>query len=84
MLTLPPAEVVAYFMNLVSFVPTPEVIPDVIGQDPSDNLFLALASGNGSSLIISGDTHLLSVKEYALIQIVTPGEACEIVQRLIA
>jgi putative PIN family toxin of toxin-antitoxin system len=83
-LGLSPAEVVAYFMNLVSFVPTPRVIPNVIRQDPSDNLFLALASGNGASLIVSGDTHLLSLKEYELIQIVTPGEACEVIQRLIA
>jgi predicted nucleic acid-binding protein len=70
--------------NLVLFVPTPQVIPHVIRQDPSDNLFLALASGNGASLIVSGDTHLLSLKEYELIQIVTPGEACEVIQRLLA
>lgn len=70
--------------NLVLFVPTPRALPDVIREDPSDNLFLALASENGASLIVSGDTHLLSLKEYELIQIVTPGEACEVIQRLIA
>jgi predicted nucleic acid-binding protein len=66
--------------NLVLFIPTPQVIP----QNQSDNLFLALASENGASLIVSGDTDLLSLEEHELIQIVTPGEACEVIQRLIA
>jgi predicted nucleic acid-binding protein len=70
--------------NLVLFVPTPQALPDVIREEPFDNLFLALASENGASLIVSGDTHLLSLKEYELIQIVTAGEAFELIQRLIA
>lgn len=75
-------QAIAYFMNLVFFVPTPREIPRKINADPFDNLFLALASENVASLLISGDMHILSQKEYDNIQIVTPSEACQTIQRL--
>ena len=78
-----PAEVFAYFMNLALFVPTPEFIPEQIIEDPFDNLFLALASENNAYLIISGDKHLLELREYNRIQIVTPSEACQVIETLI-
>jgi len=83
MLEVSPAEILAYFMNLVLFVPTPEFIPEQIIEDPFDNLFLALASENKAHLIISGDSHLLELKEYNHIQIVTPSEACRVIERLL-
>jgi len=83
MLEVSPAEILAYFMNLVLFVPTPEFIPEQIIEDPFDNLFLALASENKAHLIISGDSHLLELKEYNHIQIVTPSEACRVIETLL-
>jgi putative PIN family toxin of toxin-antitoxin system len=83
MLEVSPAEILAYFMNLVLFVPTPEFIPEQIIEDPFDNLFLALASENKVHLIISGDSHLLELKEYNHIQIVTPSEACKVIETLL-
>ena len=77
------AQLLAYFMNLVKFVPTPDSLPRQISEDPFDNLFLALASANGARLIISGDAHLLELKEYQGIHIVTPSEACRVVEELI-
>ena len=82
MLGVSSAEVSAYFMNLVLFVPTPESIPQEIREDPFDNLFLALASENKAHLIISGDKHLLGLKEYNDIQIVTPSEACSVIETM--
>jgi putative PIN family toxin of toxin-antitoxin system len=79
-----PAEVFAYFMNLVFFVPTPEFIPEQIIEDPFDNVFLALASENKVHLVISGDSHLLDLKEYKGIQIVTPNEACGVIETVSA
>jgi putative PIN family toxin of toxin-antitoxin system len=76
------AEVSAYFMNLVFFVPIPAFIPKQIVEDPFDNLFLALASENKAHLIISGDKHLLGLKEYDHIQIVTPSEACGVIETM--
>jgi len=78
-----PAEVLAYYMNLVLFVPTPEIIPEQIIEDPFDNLFLALASDNRARLIISGDKHLLELEEYQRLQIVTPSEACQVIEALV-
>ena len=75
-----PDEVFAYFMNLVVFVPGPKFIPTKIIEDPFDNLFLALASENKAHLIISGDNHLLDLKEYDHIHIVTPAEACKVIE----
>ncbi len=73
-------ELFAYFMNLVVFVPSPKFIPEEIIEDTFDNLFLALASDNKAHLIISGDNHLLDLKEYNHIQIVTPAEACKVIE----
>jgi predicted nucleic acid-binding protein len=66
-------------MNLVTYVPSPEIMPDVIKQDPFDNIFLALASENSASLIVSGDNHLLDTKSYKSIQIVTPSEGVKVI-----
>jgi len=77
-----PHEAIAYLMNLITFVPTPEQIHQVIQEDPFDNIFLALASENQAHMIISGDKHLLDLKTYGDIQIVTPSEAVNIVRIL--
>lgn len=78
-----PNEVIAYFMNLVTFVPTPQFIPKVIHKDLFDNIFLALASENKAHLIISGDKHLLDMKEYNDIPVVTPSEASRLIEILL-
>jgi len=78
------AEVFAYFLNLVFFVPTPVLIPQEIVEDPFDNFFLALASHNNARLIISGDRHLSDLREYQRIQIVTPSEACQVIETLLS
>jgi putative PIN family toxin of toxin-antitoxin system len=83
MLETNPAEAFAYFLNLLFFVPTPELIPQEIVEDPFDNFFLALASHNNARLIISGDRHLLNLREYQRIQIVTPAEACQVIETLL-
>ena len=76
-------DVFAYFMNLSTYVPSPETIPDVIKRDPFDNIFLGLASENRASLIVSGDRHLLEIHSYAGIQIVTPSEGVNVISDLI-
>jgi putative PIN family toxin of toxin-antitoxin system len=78
-----PPEISAYYSNLVLFVPEPNVIPEEIVEDPFDNVFLALASENRARLIISGDRHLLQLKQYKHIQIVTPSEACQVIEQLV-
>jgi len=77
-----PAEVLAYYMNLLKFVPSPDSIPGAIRKDPFDNVFLALAFKNSALLIISGDKHLLGLEEYKGIEIVSPSEATTVIERL--
>ena len=76
------SETMAYFMNLITFAPTPQYIPEAIHEDPFDNIFLALASESNAYLIISGDRHLLDLGEYNRIQIVTPSEAVRVIKKL--
>jgi len=45
---------------------------DIIKDDPSDNKFLALAITGKSNCIISGDKHLLAIRRFRGIKIITP------------
>jgi putative PIN family toxin of toxin-antitoxin system len=75
-----PSEAIAYTMNLVTFVPNPLNLPPVITDDPFDDIFLALAFENEAHLIISGDHHILDLKEYRSIQILTPSLAVQVIE----
>jgi uncharacterized protein len=46
----------------------------IIKNDPSDDLFIWCAQAAGSENIISGDTHLLRMKTYGKIRILTPAQ----------
>lgn len=83
-LELTSPQVMAYLMNRVMHVPAPQPIPPVIRDDASDDLFLALAAENGARLIVSGDRHLLAVKEYKRVPIIAPGDAVDVVNELAA
>jgi len=72
-------EAFAYFMNVVTYVPSPKNIPKVIKQDLFDNTFLGLAAENSVALIVSGDSHLLRIKNYKKIEIVTPSEGVSVI-----
>jgi len=47
---------------------------DVIEEDPEDNKILACAKAGGADFIVSNDVHLLSVKAFDGMKIVTPKE----------
>lgn len=46
----------------------------VVKADPSDNKFLECAVATKAKFIISGDKHLLDLKKYKKIRIVSPSE----------
>ncbi|MFO7979925.1 MAG: putative toxin-antitoxin system toxin component, PIN family [Candidatus Aminicenantes bacterium] len=46
----------------------------VITQDPDDNKFLELALEGKADFILSGDKHLLDLKDFHGIQVMTPAE----------
>jgi len=45
----------------------------VVEKDPSDDKFIACAQASGSRFIISGDNHLLKLKNHGNIKILTPS-----------
>jgi putative PIN family toxin of toxin-antitoxin system len=50
---------------------------DVVKDDPSDNRILECAQSGNADLIVTRDKHLLKLKEFGGIRIVTPKRALE-------
>ena len=68
-------------LKLVEVFPTKQEV-DIIKEDPFDNNFLACALSCRASFIISGDKHLLKLKEFQSIPIFSPGEFLEIIKKI--
>lgn len=47
---------------------------DAIPEDPDDNIILATAVENNAAYLITGDKHLLKLKQYENVKIMTPGD----------
>ena len=52
----------------------PDISIDAVRSDPSDNKVLECAVTAGADAVISGDKHLLNMKRYKSIQIITPAD----------
>ena len=48
--------------------------PRIIKKDPADDKFIRCALAGKAKLIISGDKHLLALKSYQKIKILTPSD----------
>jgi hypothetical protein len=48
--------------------------PVIVWHDPSDDKFIRCALSGKARIIISGDQHLIAIKSYGNIKIVTPAE----------
>ena len=66
----------------------PYVIPvkvknhlNVITQDPEDNKFLDLVKEGSADFILSGDKHILDLKDFRGIQIMTPAEFFDLIKK---
>lgn len=53
----------------------------IISEDPSDDMFLACAFAAQAPFIVSGDRHLLRLKEWQGIRIVTPKQFLQKMRR---
>jgi len=64
------------YQEILPFFHVIEVRPGplIIKQDPSDDHFIRCAESSGSNIIISGDQHLISLKNYGKIKIISPSE----------
>lgn len=54
---------------------------EVVKEDPDDNKFIECAVEAGAEYIISGDPHLLNLKTYKNIKIVSPAEFVKIINK---
>lgn len=66
-------EVIKKVTALVKIFPS-SVEFNVIKEDPTDNKFLACALAAQASFIVSGDQHLLKLKSFGKIPILTPRQ----------
>lgn len=69
-------DILRYILNYAYIVHSSKAV-SVIEQDPSDNAFLSCAEAARAQCIISGDTHLLTLRIYKNIPIYTLSEARE-------
>lgn len=58
---------------------TPAPIQPVILRDPDDDHVLACALAAQADLIVSGDAHLLDLKQFQGMRIVTAAQAAKII-----
>jgi putative PIN family toxin of toxin-antitoxin system len=68
-----------HYLLYVEVLPHAEIVkvhpgPILIPTDPSDDMFLRCAVAAGAKYIISGDRHLLQLKSYKRIKILSPAE----------
>ncbi|MBI4981437.1 putative toxin-antitoxin system toxin component, PIN family [Candidatus Woesearchaeota archaeon] len=65
------------FLNLILEIATIVETHDIvktIKEDPDDNVILETALAGNAKYIVTGDSHLLQLKEYGGIKIVTPND----------
>ena len=72
-----PEELVQQFLSLLrkgAIVVEPDAQVQIVERDPSDNCYVECAVAGRAVYIVSGDGHLLDLKEYRGIQILAPRE----------
>ena len=51
--------------------------PVIVEEDPSDDMFIRCAEAGKANAILSGDQHLLDLKSYGKVKILTPSQFLE-------
>lgn len=72
-------EVFRRVLELVEISPTRKKV-DVVKEDPFDNNFLACALTSQAYFIVSGDKHLLKLREFQGISIISPKDFLKIIK----
>ena len=67
------------FLKKIAAVVEPDIIIKAVHEDPTDNIILECAVFSGSDVIVSGDKHLLNLKKYKTIPIITPAELLRLI-----
>ena len=70
-------EMIKEWVDLIvrnSIIVEPKEKIDAVEDDPKDNIFIETAVAGNADYIVSQDTHLLKLKEFRGIKIITPEE----------
>lgn len=67
-------------LNIATIV-VPSIKLDIIKEDPTDNKILECAEAGNADYIVSGDRHLLNLKEYKNISIVRTSDVFKIINK---
>ena len=73
-------EFVSDLLSILSLVEGKKAI-ELIAEDPADNNYLSCALDAKADFIVSGDIHLLNLREYEGIQIITPAQFLEMLEK---
>lgn len=71
----------AYIISISEII-LPSVELDIIKEDPDDNKILECAISGKADYIVSGDKHLLNIKEYEGVRIIRTQEALRIIENV--
>lgn len=72
-------EILQQIISLSHIVVGPNIGRNIIKSDVTDDKFIECALNSKSGYIVSGDRHLLDMKEYNGIKIITPKQFLEII-----
>lgn len=69
-----PEEIITEFLEIVKFYPSKKFKTIIVKEDPSNDKFLSAALSSGALFIVSGNKHLLKLKEFKGGSIISPRE----------
>lgn len=69
-----PEEIINEFLEVVKFYPTKKFKTIIIREDPADDKFLSSALSSGALFIVSGNKHLLKLKKFKGVFIISLRE----------
>ncbi len=71
----------AALLRRVSTVVEPREAIEVIAKDPDDNRILEAAVAGKAEMIISGDRHLLDIRSFRGVPVVTPRQFLDLLRK---
>jgi putative PIN family toxin of toxin-antitoxin system len=73
-------ELLELLLRISTIVPGPLNVEPVVADDPDDDMVLATAVAGRADVIVSGDRHLLVIREHRSISIVTPRQFLDLLE----
>jgi len=70
-------ELILHVEDVVTVYYPKEIVERAVDRDPDDNIFLTCAVCSGAKFIISGDDHLLEMREFRKTKILSPRRFIE-------